>query len=299
MSEPQGKYNIKAVSNLLGIHSGTLRAWERRYKIIEPVRNEAGHRLYSEDHIRILKWIVNKVDNGFTIGQAVDLLNNKDEPAFIEPDPRITDQMEILKEKLLHELLQFNEKDSNELIDRAFGLFSTDKVLIRILGGILAEVGTRWEKGLITTAHEHFVTSLIRTRIGMVFHTLPINSFLPKAVCVCGPDENHEIGLLIFTYFLKKRGYETIYLGAGIPEKDFYKVVSDVGAGFAIVSTTLAENLPKTLEMAESLAAHNEGVKIGLGGKALNYMKEADKNKFRKMLIGETEEDWSTWLKEQ
>ncbi len=55
-----GKYNIKAVSNIIGVQPSTLRAWERRYQIIAPKRNQAGHRLYTEEHIQILKWLMEK-----------------------------------------------------------------------------------------------------------------------------------------------------------------------------------------------------------------------------------------------
>ncbi|WP_147804813.1 MerR family transcriptional regulator [Alkalicoccus halolimnae] len=297
MAEQQGKYNIKAVSNLLGIHAGTLRAWERRYKIIEPIRNEAGHRLYSDEHIRILKWIVNKVDNGFTIGQAVDLLNKQEEPAFIDHDPRFTNQMDVLKEQIMHELLHFQENKANELIDRAFGLFSTDKVLIHIMGGILQEVGMKWERREIFTAHEHFVTSLLRTRIGMVFHSLPINGFLPKAVCVCGPQDQHELGLLIFTYYLKQRGYETVYLGAGIPAEDVEQVVKEVDAKLVVVSTTLPDHLSKALNLAENLHETFQDIKVGLGGHALKNLNVFEKNKYKDLLIGNNENEWNTWLK--
>lgn len=298
MGEPQGKYNIKAVSNLLGIHAGTLRAWERRYNMIEPVRNEAGHRLYTDEHIRVLKWIVNKVENGFTIGQAVELLNKQDEPAFIEHDPRITNQMDVLKDQLMHELLKFHEAKSNELIDRAFSLFSVEKVLIHIMGGILTEIGAKWERGEILTAHEHFITSLLRTRIGMVFHSLPINGFLPKAVCVCGPDDQHEIGLLIFTYFLKRRGYETIYLGAGIPADDVEKVVEELDAKLVIISSTLAAHRAKAVKLACSLEDKNVKLKVGLGGNALKGLNEQEKERCQMMLIGNNEVEWREWLKE-
>lgn len=298
MGEPQGKYNIKAVSNLLGIHAGTLRAWERRYKMIEPVRNEAGHRLYTDEHIRILKWIVNKVENGFTIGQAVELLHKQDEPAFIEHDPRIANQMDVLKDQLLHELLKFNEVKSNELIDRAFSLFSTEKVLIRIMGGLLTEVGLKWERGEILTAHEHFITSLLRTRIGMVFNSLPVNGFLPKVLCVCGPDDQHEIGLLIFTYFLKRRGYETVYLGTGIPAAEVEQIVEEIDAKLVVISTTIPAHKSKAVQLACNLKDNIRGLKVGLGGNALKMLNELEKQRCQDMLIGNTEAEWREWLKE-
>ncbi|CAM3716239.1 MerR family transcriptional regulator [Alkalicoccus chagannorensis] len=297
MSEPQGKYNIKAVSNLLGVHAGTLRAWERRYSIIEPVRNEAGHRLYTEDHVRILKWIVNKVDNGFTIGQAVDLLNNQEEAAYIDDDPRYINQMDQLQEQIMHELLRFQEKKAHDLIDRAFGLFSTEKVLIHIMGGIMMEIGLRWERGEIRTAHEHFATSILRTRIGMVFQSLPVNSFLPKVICVCAPEDQHEIGLLIFTYFLKQRGYETVYLGSGIPGEDVAYVVEELGAAFTVISTTIPAHKRNALRLAESLSRQYPDLRVGLGGYAVQHFSEEEIERVSGMLVGSNEDEWLRWLK--
>lgn len=54
-------FPIREVSRLTGINPVTLRAWERRYGLIQPVRTESGHRLYSREDIdtvhRILDWI--------------------------------------------------------------------------------------------------------------------------------------------------------------------------------------------------------------------------------------------------
>lgn len=54
-------FPIREVSRLTGVNPVTLRAWERRYGLIQPVRTESGHRLYSRTDIdtvhRILDWI--------------------------------------------------------------------------------------------------------------------------------------------------------------------------------------------------------------------------------------------------
>jgi DNA-binding transcriptional MerR regulator len=44
-------YTIGTVSKLTGVGAITLRAWERRYGLIQPKRKERGHRLYSRAHI--------------------------------------------------------------------------------------------------------------------------------------------------------------------------------------------------------------------------------------------------------
>ena len=202
----EGKYNIKAVSNLVGVQPGTLRAWERRYQILEPVRNDSGHRLYTEDDVKKLKWLSAKVNQGFTISQAVSLMDKHE----LETDQLTTEDKgenhQILLEELLQALMQFNEVKAHDLINKAFSLFTIDKVTVEILAVLLLRVGDMWEKGEITTAHEHFATSILRSRIGMIMHSFPHNGVLPKVVAVCGPNEWHELGLLIFTLFVRRRG---------------------------------------------------------------------------------------------
>jgi DNA-binding transcriptional MerR regulator len=297
MSDQKGKYNIKAISNMLGMHPGTLRAWERRYNIIEPVRNEAGHRLYTEDQMKVLKWVVGKVEQGFTIGQAVELLDKQDVIDDVDNGKAISNQLDSYKQDLLESLLKFDENRSNQTLDLAFNVFTMDKVVITILGGILIEVGEQWEKNLITTAHEHFVTSFIRTKIGMVFHNLPVNPMLPKVICVCGPNERHEIGLLIFTFFLRRRGYQAIYLGTGIPENDVFQVVKEVNPKMVMFSCTIDDHLSETLELVKRLDKHFVELKIGMGGHAFKSLSENDETVYKPYLIGENEDEWIVWLK--
>ena len=110
MSDQEGKYNIKAASQMVGIQPGTLRAWERRYRMITPVRNESGHRLYTEEHIKILKWLLKKVKQGFTISQAIALLDNRE--SIIDPESfplNQGNQLFRLTDELFDALVLFDE----------------------------------------------------------------------------------------------------------------------------------------------------------------------------------------------
>ncbi len=53
-------FPIREVARLTGVNPVTLRAWERRYGLIQPTRTESGHRLYSLSDIEkvrsILAW---------------------------------------------------------------------------------------------------------------------------------------------------------------------------------------------------------------------------------------------------
>ena len=50
-----GKYNIQIASKLSGVGTHTLRAWEKRYGAVIPMRNESGRRLYSDDDVEKLR----------------------------------------------------------------------------------------------------------------------------------------------------------------------------------------------------------------------------------------------------
>src|SRR6478609_278636 len=236
----EGKYNIKAISNMVGIQPGTLRAWERRYQILNPVRNDSGHRLYTEEDLRKLKWLTEKVSGGFTISQAVSLLETE--------------------------------------------------------SSTVGTVGDMWEKGQITSAHEHYTTQVLKTRISMIFYSLPSNGLLPKAIAVCGPNETHEVGLLIFTLFLRRKGFEVIYLGSSIEDKDVELIVKEVDPTFLFMSCTMMENAEKTLNLTNQMIKKFPHLKVGLGGYVFDGLDSKRKGEAQPFILGNTKEAWNSWL---
>ncbi|AND41267.1 MerR family transcriptional regulator [Cytobacillus pseudoceanisediminis] len=299
MATEEGKYNIKAVSKMLGIQPGTLRAWERRYQIVAPKRNESGHRLYTEEHIKVLKWLIRKVDQGFSISQAVSLLENKElnaEPLQMDKEG---DRSGALANELLEALLQFNETKAHDLINQAFSFYTIDKVLIDILGSLLVKIGHQWEEGKITSAHEHFASSILRSRIGMILHSFPHNGVLPKVIAVCGPGEAHELGLLIFTLFLRRRGFEVVYLGTSIAEEDIETVIEIVKPKFIFLSCTMKSNVPETLKLSESLAETYGNLHVGIGGFGIDTLSNEEKTKYEQLIPGSSTNEWEEWIRKR
>ena len=43
-----GRYKIKTLSEMTGLGQALLRAWERRYGLLQPQRTPGGHRLYTQ-----------------------------------------------------------------------------------------------------------------------------------------------------------------------------------------------------------------------------------------------------------
>ena len=291
-----GKYNIKAISTIVGILPGTIRAWERRYKMIEPIRNDAGHRLYSDDHVRTLKWLASKVNAGFTISQAVSLF----EQTQSEPVPKVNrdneNRITSLQEQLIEALVRFDERTAQHVMNEAFTIYTLDKVLIDLLAPTLVTIGQLWEQEKITTAHEHFSTSILRSRIGSIMHAYPHNGLLPKVIAVCAPGEWHELGLLIFTLYMRRKGFEVIYLGSSIKEDDIKVVIDTVKPRFLFMSCTMIENVSTALDLTKEIMGEYDSLAVGLGGSAIDTMDDELKKSYSDNILGNSIFEWDEWV---
>ena len=69
-------FNTKAVVQQTGVPAPTLRAWERRYKLISPERADNTYRLYSQRDIALIRWLKERVDGGISISHAIALYHH-------------------------------------------------------------------------------------------------------------------------------------------------------------------------------------------------------------------------------
>ena len=74
-------FPIREVSRLTGINPVTLRAWERRYGLIQPTRTESGHRLYSKGDIETVHRILDWIERGVAVSKVGKILARDDQQA--------------------------------------------------------------------------------------------------------------------------------------------------------------------------------------------------------------------------
>lgn len=55
--KPQKTYKIGQIAALLGLKPFVLRFWETEFPALQPIRTPKGQRLYTDDHLRLLKSI--------------------------------------------------------------------------------------------------------------------------------------------------------------------------------------------------------------------------------------------------
>ncbi|EJO5349246.1 MerR family transcriptional regulator [Clostridium botulinum] len=69
------KYTRKDLSELFNIGKETLRYYESINLIPNPIRNESGYRIYSDDDLLRIKFIVQMKNYGFNLREIADLIN--------------------------------------------------------------------------------------------------------------------------------------------------------------------------------------------------------------------------------
>ncbi|MGN7311181.1 MerR family transcriptional regulator [Alkalicoccobacillus gibsonii] len=292
MTSRDGKYNIKAISTKLGIQPGTLRAWERRYKVIQPTRNAAGHRLYSEQQLHVLHWLIEKVNQGFTIGQAVELFE-KDKKQSNQTAVQINDDYTYqLACEIKQALLQFNEYEASQLLNKAFSLYSIEKVAQDVLGVIYQDVKALKEANQITAAHEYVTASFVETKIKHLFLAFPIDGRLPRVVTwLYGKEKQNSLQWLLFALFLRQKGLEVINLGEGISLDDVETMIREVNPGMLVTFYQSIDQIEPVSSIHCTLDKLFPRVGLAIGGeKSLQHVR-ADL-----VPIGSGQIEWDEWL---
>lgn len=70
-------FPIREVARLTGVNPVTLRAWERRYGLVQPIRTESGHRLYSQANIDEVRLILGWIERGVPVGKVERILSRR------------------------------------------------------------------------------------------------------------------------------------------------------------------------------------------------------------------------------
>ncbi|ARU60129.1 hypothetical protein CBW65_02940 [Tumebacillus avium] len=292
-------YNIKSVAQLLDMPAVTIRAWERRYQVVNPMRSESGHRLYSEQDIEDLRWLkVQTEEKGVNISQAVKMLEKmRAEREVVPDDPVSADEpaqnAEQLRNFLYEAFLSFDIEKVNALINMGFAMFHFEKMFHDVLAPLLQRIGDDWERGVVSVAQEHFASNIILQRFNQFFQVFQINPRLPKVLACCPQGEQHQIGLLLFTLFLRRNSAEVIYLGPDTPHEGLEQVIERNGIGVLALSMTDYRLLPETEVLLDQLQVRFPQLRVVLGGYGFADVSE----RWQPLRLNGGLDEWTKWFR--
>jgi DNA-binding transcriptional MerR regulator len=258
---PPALLRIGELSRRLGLSDHVLRAWERRYGLLRPVRTAGGFRLYSEADLERVRRMQAHLARGLSAAQAAQAAIDDERPTRTAPRPTgpddtappddaaavgprdsITDALDSLRLAVD----EFDEPTAQAVLDRLFSTLTVESVLREAVLPYLRDLGDRWARGAVSVAQEHFASNVIRGRLTGLARGWGVGRG-PRAVLACAPDELHDLALLAFGIVLHRNGWRIDYLGASVPLPDLIRMVERNPPDLVVLAAATPERFDGTL----------------------------------------------------
>ena len=264
-------YNTAAVEQQTGLRPATFRAWERRYGFPKPRRLPGNQRLYSDQDVAAIRWLQRRTDEGLSISHAIRLLHVRLREGVVAHPQRGVEPgrpTAAMADDLLRALLMLDAATAEQILREAFAMYRVEEVCLGVMAPTLVEIGERWHRGEIGVATEHFASSFVRRKLFSLFNAYEAGRGRGLVFAGCAPDEWHEIGLLMISLFLVRRGIRLSYLGPNLSADDgLAETLRHHRPDLLIVSAaceTTAERVHDLASIIEALPEPRPG--LGFGG---------------------------------
>lgn len=276
-------YAIGAVARKTGLTVHTLRAWERRYGVVEPQRSGGGSRLYSTSDIVRLRLLRRATDAGHSIGQIAgmdveqlrDLL--RDEPTASPPavaDEGGETEVRWVVAEILKAVELMDGSRIHSLLMRAVVNFPAREVIEKIVIPVLQRVGDLWAEGTLCPANEHLLTISVRRVISWLTESLPVEANAPTILVTTPKGQWHDLPAQIGGSVAAMAGWRVVFLGPNLEAEDIESAVAITDARAVLLGVTIAES-ESLVEQLELLSTGlQREVKVLVGGKGMEMWRE-------------------------
>lgn len=254
-------YPIKAVSQQTGLSTHVIRAWEKRYNAISPIRTETNRRLYSDSDIEKLSLLKELTESGYNIGNiagySIESLYKLVEKNFpskdynnvsLETDPKIH------LNKCLEAITQFHSKELENVVMNASVALSKPDLFEKVIIPLAYEVGDRWKSGEMRIFQEHMFSNVIKSYLLGVIDSN--NSPSGHNLVITTPQgQVHEIGALLAGSYAAIEGWNVSYLGPNLPTEEI------IAAAIKLRSKVIALSIiypPDHFELKQELRKYRE-----------------------------------------
>jgi DNA-binding transcriptional MerR regulator len=247
--EPQaagaGPFRIQAAAELSGVPAATLRAWERRYGVPIPRRSAAAYRLYNADDVELVRRMRVLVEEGVSPAEAARVVLGS-MPAVSQDDHLPIDGLEAAQGRLLAATHRWDAAAIDVELMRLSMLLDAQTLFERVVSPVLAEVGSRWERGELSIAQERLVSERLELAVRACLRALERQDG-PLVLLACVDEEQHVLGLLGAALRFAASGARTIVLGAMTPPSAIADAVRSMAPRLIGLSLSIAPQNARAL----------------------------------------------------
>ncbi|MGR3888773.1 MerR family transcriptional regulator [Pseudomonas sp. 1152_12] len=217
-TDPYALFPIREVSRLTGINPVTLRAWERRYGLIQPTRTESGHRLYSKGDILTIHRILDWIERGVAVSKVGKILARDDQQAEAiraERDTASDSEWPQWRVRLVQAVSGFDDRQLQSLYAQVLAIYplsvAYQNILIPLWNDLLRHQG-RFGQASEWIFYDTFLrmqTFEYLRRAG--------TSTAPRVLLAAMPGECRKLELMVAALLLSHEDRPVKVLGMGQP----------------------------------------------------------------------------------
>ena len=255
-------YPLRTAARLTGLSPELLRAWERRHRVVEPLRTPGGTRRYSAADLERLRLVKAAVDAGHRISQVARLEPAELKRVSADAETRPAGRLDAILAALHH----FDSGEVQRLLSLQLSALGAARFAREIAVPLVREIGERWANGQMGIAREHLASSVLRSLLGSALQPTATSLLGPRIVFASPTGERHELGLLMAALTAVGAGANALYLGAELPVEDLLGAVEDTDAAALALSlvTVPAAHAARTVSALRGGLASE--VHLWLGG---------------------------------
>lgn len=265
-------YSVTSTARMTGLAPGTLRAWERRHQVVEPLRDDAGRRVYDAEMVERLARLQRLTDRGHPIRRLAalddaaldDLLNESVQIGY--------GGVETLCERMLNAVTGYRIGELDRLLSVSIATLPPAILVTRVISPLLGVVGERWAQGKLDIAQERLLSSLLRARMIAILNPRPSERG-PRLLFATLPGEHHELGLLIAALLAYGAGAPLLYLGTDLPPRDIATLARELDVKAVALSCVDSGLVDRALEDIETLVCELPSqVDVWIGGAQASFV---------------------------
>jgi methylmalonyl-CoA mutase cobalamin-binding subunit len=280
----QTMYNIKQAAARAGVTVPVLRAWERRYGIVEPARTASGYRLFDDATVARIQTMRTLVEEGWSpsaaaaaildgtvpvaalaAGVAAEKPAGPDDPAG-RADDGATEAAAIAA-RFVEAARRLQPDAVGGVLDDVFARGSFERVVTDLLFPALDRLGIAWTAGEVSIAGEHMASSVVLHRLGQALEAAGEAERRDRRIIVgMPPGGRHEFGALAFAIAARRAGLAVTYLGADLPADEWVSAAREAAA--VVIGVVVPRDRIPALEVAGRLRASHPDLLIAFGGRS-------------------------------
>ena len=234
---------IKVVARRTGLSAHVIRAWEKRYRAVEPRRTATNRRVYSGEDIARLILLRRATLAGRSIGQVASLptpdlreLVLADEaaqqraPGGAPLSERKGGASGQALQQCLDAVADLDSEALKSSLERAEVALSKPALIQEVITPLLHQVGESWRDGSLRVAHEHLSSAIVRSFLGNMNGVFAHSQEGPRLVVTTPAGQLHELGALLVATTGASDGWHVTYLGPNLPADEIASAVEQSGA---------------------------------------------------------------------